>query len=163
MRTPSLTSSRSLLRPVSAAAVLFLCNCAAPPANGGAAGQPGSDVTTPVTVTVERATYAPGSEVTLRIANRSDQRFGYNACTRTVERESGASWVMVPEPDRVCTMELRILEARSTVTARTELPRSLDQGRYRLLLSLLREPDAPAAPGGQPDRLTVASNPFRVE
>lgn len=120
-------------------------------------------MTAPVTVTVDRATYAPGADVTLRIANRSDQRFGYNACTRAVEREAGAGWVTIPEPERVCTMEIRFLEPRSTVTERTELPQALERGRYRLLLSLLREPDAPAAPGTQPDRLVAASNTFSVE
>lgn len=154
---------RSLLRPMPAAAVLVLASCTAPPANGGAAAPADSDVPAPVAVTVDRATYSPGAEVTLRIANRSDQRFGYNACTRSVEREAGAGWVTVPEPERVCTMEIRFLEPRATVTERTELPQSLDRGRYRLLLSLLREPDAPAAPGGQPDRLVAASNTFSVE
>jgi hypothetical protein len=60
-------------------------------------------------------------------------------------------------------MEIRFLEPRSSVTERTELPRPLEPGRYRLLLSLLRDPDAPAAPGREPERLRAASNTFSVE
>lgn len=157
---PNRLARRSAAR---AATLLALAACAAPSANGGAAAPSDSAVQAPVTVTVDRATYAAGAEVTLRIENRSDERFGYNACTRTVEREAGAGWISIPEPDRVCTMEIRFLDPRSSVTERTELPRALERGRYRLLLSLLRNPDAPAEPGRQPERVLAPSNTFRVE
>lgn len=143
--------------------LLATAACAAPSANGGSAAPADSAVQAPVAVTVDRASYAPGAAVTLRIENRSDERFGYNACTRTVEREAGAGWATIPEPDRVCTMEIRFLDPRTSVTERTELPGELAPGRYRLLLSLLRNPDAPAEPGQQPARVLAPSNTFSVE
>ena len=114
----------------------------------------------PITVTVDRAAYAPGATVGLRIVNGSDGTFGYNPCTRTVEREGGGAWTAVPEPDRVCTMELRLLDGRATVSTTTDVPRSLAAGRYRLVLSFSREDASATANTGA---VRVPSNPFRVE
>jgi hypothetical protein len=136
--------------------------CAAPQGAGGSSSEPANGTTSPIAITVDRETYSPGAEVGLRIENRSDSRFGYNACPRRVEREADSGWVTIPEPDRVCTMEIRMVEPRSTKTDRTDLPGALEPGRYRLLISFLQEPEAGAAPG-EPRRVLAASNVFRVQ
>ena len=116
--------------------------------------------TQPITVTVDRATYAPGATVGLRIVNATDGTFGYNPCTRTLEREQAGAWVAAPEPGRVCTRELRILAGRTTVSTTTDVPRSLAAGQYRLVLSFSPE-DASA--GASRDVVLVRSDAFRVE
>jgi hypothetical protein len=127
------------------------------------ADESASSITGVVTVTPDRTAYAPGADVSLRIENKSDMLLGYNACTRRVEKESGSEWIEIAEPDRVCTMELRLLAARATVTETTELPSSLASGRYRLVLSLSPEPSAGEPPGERREPVLAASTVFRVE
>ena len=126
---------------------------AAPPAGAAArdtsAASPGG-----VTIALDRAQYAAGDPVALRIENRSGGGLGYNACTRAVERREGASWVAVKE-DRICTMELRLLANGETASERTELPSPLPAGEYRIALAMSREEPAPAGAG--PIRATSAA------
>lgn len=111
---------------------------------------------TTVQVTLDRATYAPGDNVTLTLTNRGQRELGYNACTRIVERESNGAWTAVPEPDRVCTMELRLLDKGQTVKEQTDLPRTTP-GRYRLALNFSHESSSAGGP------LRVFSAPFTIQ
>lgn len=116
-----------------------------------------------VTVTTDRSSYSSGASVGLRLRNQSDRQFGYNACTRRVEREAGAGWEAIPEADRVCTMELRLLEPQAERAETTELPQGLTPGRYRLLLSMSDETDA-SAPAPPPRRAILVATPvFSVQ
>lgn len=108
-----------------------------------------------VTLTLDREAYAPGSDVRMTLRNPTQHDYGYNPCTRVVERESGTSWSAVPEPDRVCTMELRMLARGETVVTGTDLPR-VEPGRYRIALRLTE--DSPS--GREPVR--AVSAPFSI-
>lgn len=132
----------------------------APPAQAPPAATPGTTPTpamadTSVQLTLDRATYAPGGNVMLTLTNRGQRELGYNACTRIIERESNGAWTAVPEPDRVCTMELRLLDRGQTVKEQTDLPRTT-AGRYRLALNFSDE----SANAGGPLRVTSA--PFDI-
>ena len=104
---------------------------------------------------LDRATYGPRDDVKMTITNDAQRNLGYNACTRVIEREAGAEWTPVPEPDRVCTMELRLLARGETVSEQTDLP-ALAAGRYRIALSFSDE----SAAAGTPVR--GVSEPFTV-
>jgi len=110
---------------------------------------------TAVEVRLDKSSYPSRADVKLTLVNNARRTLGYNACTRQVERESGGGWTVVPEPDRVCTMELRILDANETVTEQTDLPQ-LQPGRYRIALNFSDE----ASGSGGPIRAT--SSPFDV-
>ena len=81
----------------------------------------------------DRTSYRAGDNATLTIVNRTQQEWTFNPCTRTLEREAGTTWQVVPE-GRMCTMEAWILGPKATRTAPTSLGGSLDAGRYRLVI-----------------------------
>ena len=157
--------------------VVLACK-SAPPDNGGSVGAGTTTIssgahtrraeTTSVSpeaeLTLDRTAFAPGAEVILRIASRSSDTLGYNPCSnRVVERQQGDGWVPHPEPNRMCTMELRLLMPRQSQTAMTDLPGNLAGGTYRILLNFSRQrtppPNAPADWG-----LVRATSPsFRVQ
>lgn len=170
-------------RYASVAALLLVAACASSrPADGadtGAATSTAGAATTPsgaqqpagtdtaratgVTIELDRASYEAGATVTLRLTNRSGASLGYNACTRTVERRDGAQWVAVPEPERICTRELRLLGAGETATEQTDLPRPLPAGEYRLVVSLSREEQPAPRPDTSADGpIRATSTPFTV-
>lgn len=92
------------------------------------------------TLALDRTSYAPGATVTMRITSRTSDTLGYNPCAnRVVERQEGSNWVAHPEPDRMCTMELRLLMPNETVSNTTSLPGDLRSGIYRIVLSLSRQ------------------------
>jgi hypothetical protein len=111
-----------------------------------------------VQLTLDRSSYSAGAITTLTLTNATARDLGYNPCTRTIERQSGGNWAVVPEPDRVCTMELRLLAAGARVTERTDLPDFLQAGTYRMVLRLSDESPPPS--GGAPVRATSA--PFTI-
>jgi hypothetical protein len=118
---------------------------------------------TGVTIELDRASYEAGATVSLRITNGSGASLGYNACTREVERRDGAQWAVVPEPERVCTRELRLLGAGETVTERTDLPRPLPAGEYRLAIAFSREEQPAPRPDTSADGpIRATSTPFTV-
>ena len=119
----------------------------------GRTTQPASDE---VRLTLDRTSYSPGATVTMRIASQSRDTLGFNQCSsRAVERQEGANWVAHPEPDRMCTMELRLLMPNETQTATTDLPATLPAGTYRIVLTLGRQ----RASGGS---VRAVSPSFRV-
>jgi hypothetical protein len=82
-------------------------------------------------LSVEPATASPGDSVTLVLTNRSVGAIGYNLCTSALERRSGGGWSPVPS-GRVCTMELRTLQAGVEVRYGMPLPSGLEPGEYRI-------------------------------
>jgi hypothetical protein len=127
-------------------------------ASGAGAEAPADTAAAMVELRTERAQYRPGDRVALTLVNRTEATWSFNPCTRTVERETGGAWAAVAEPGRACTMEAWLLEPRATRAAETELPPSLEGGRYRLVIALIRE-----GSGTPPaDRASAASAPFAV-
>ena len=110
---------------------------------------------TGVRVVLDQDTYRSRGDVQLTLINETSRELGYNACTRVVERESAGTWTAVPEPDRVCTMEIRSLAANARVTEPTDLP-ALAPGRYRIALRFFDE-------GGGGGPLRGVSTPFTVQ
>jgi hypothetical protein len=131
------------------------CQPLPPPLDTGAAARSESDVT----ISLDRASYSAGSRVEMRLTNHTNATLGFNPCSRSIERREGNAWVMVPEPGRVCTMELWLLRPHESRAGATELPVSLTRGTYRLGLMLTRE-DA-AAPTTSP-AIRAVSAPFEV-
>jgi hypothetical protein len=82
----------------------------------------------------DRASYRAGGNATLTIVNHTKEEWTFNPCTRTLEREAGTTWQVVPE-GRMCTMEAWILGPNATRTAPTSFGGSLDAGRYRLVIA----------------------------
>jgi hypothetical protein len=118
-----------------------------------------ADTSDAVTVTVEQQAYKPGAVVELRLQNRSNTAYGFNACQRTVQRRDGTQWVNVPEPAMMCTMQLDVLPAKGSATARAQLPDSLGAGDYRLGLRLMRQ----GSEAGNAAAVEAVSNAFRVQ
>lgn len=110
-----------------------------------AAGVP-AGVTGSVRLTLDRSSYRAGSPVTLQLANQTSRTFGYNPCTRTIERLRDGAWTLYPEPDRICTMELRLLEASGSIATQTELPPGISRGTYRMSIALSDETASQAGP-----------------
>jgi hypothetical protein len=103
-------------------AALLLGACAPSPRAGAAPAD--------VTLTARPAATPAERSVTLVLANGTTQSVGYNLCPTAIEHRSGRSWVELPV-DRICTMELRILQPGSEATYRMELPATLSAGEYR--------------------------------
>lgn len=109
-----------------------------------------------VSVTLDRASYTAGATVTMTIRNRGRDTLGYNQCSsRVVERQQGSAWVGIAEPDRMCTMELRMLMPNETQNATTDIPATLTAGSYRLVITFSRQ----SAAGGS---VRAFSPTFRV-
>ena len=93
----------------------------------------------------------------MTLTSRARESLGYNPCSsRVFERQSGANWVTIPEPDRVCTMEIRFLRPGETVTVVTSLPSDIGFGDHRIVLTLTPE-------GGAGSSVRAISPTFRVE
>jgi hypothetical protein len=76
------------------------------------------------------AIVSAGETITLTLSNQSAWPIGYNLCTSALEREAGTGWEPVPE-DRICTMELRMLDPGSTSEQQIQLPATMPAGSYR--------------------------------
>ena len=93
-----------------------------------------TDSTAAIELRTDRASYRAGDNATLTIVNHGTREWTFNPCTRTVERESGTTWQVVPE-GRMCTMEAWVLGPNETRTAPTSFDGSLEAGRYRLVIA----------------------------
>ena len=121
-------------------------------------GEPASQTGGGATLTLDRTSYAAGATVTMRITSQTRDTLGYNQCSsRVVERQDGERWVAHPEPDRMCTMELRLLMPGESQTATTDLPANLRSGTYRIVLSLSPQSAAATRAG-----VRAVSPAFRV-
>src|SRR5688500_16948220 len=115
-----------------------------------------------VTLTLDRDAYAPGATATMTIRNRGRDTLGYNQCSsRSVEQQQGSGWVAHPEPQRMCTMELRLLNPNETQTATTDIPATLPRGGvYRMVLTLGIQRATPS--GQSAGSVRATSQTFRV-
>src|SRR5205809_5017018 len=93
-----------------------------------------------VTIALDRGSYKEGATATVRITSHSRDTLGYNPCSnRSVERKEGTRWVTQPEPEHMCTMELRLLRPGETQTVSVTMPDKLSAGTYRLVLTFSRQ------------------------
>lgn len=79
---------------------------------------------------VQGENLAPGSSATLRLANGQSSPIGYNLCFHDLERRQGPDWAPLAL-GRICTMELRTLDAGAEITYPVTLPETLNAGEYR--------------------------------
>lgn len=87
-----------------------------------------------VTLSVAPVPTAPGDSITLTLENGLAEPIGYNLCTNALERQDGGTWQTVPS-DRMCTMELRLLEPGASATYRQQIEPGLTAGVYRFMTS----------------------------
>ena len=71
-----------------------------------------------------------GDSATITLTTTVPGGVRYNLCTSTLEHRTGYDWQPVPS-DRVCTMELRLLEPGGEAQFTFQLPASLEGGEYR--------------------------------
>lgn len=133
----------------------------APGTSGEAAssGRTAPDTTGATTLELhtDKERYAPGAPVTLTVVNGTADTYAFNPCTRMVQQEGTGDWRPVDEPQRVCTMEAWLIEPRTRRSGDTELPTTLEAGRYRIGLSMSIQGTAPNT-----EYALVVSEPFTV-
>ncbi len=113
-------------------------------------------------LSVDKSSYRAGDQVGMRITSTTNDQLGFNPCTRTMERMQGSIWVVQAEPNRMCTMELWLLEPRATRSANTNLPSTLGVGTYRLVLLLSRQRPTPAGSPANWGTVRAVSSAFEV-
>ena len=113
------------------------------------------DSSVAIELRTDRSSYRAGASAMLTIVNHTKREWTFNPCTRTLERESGTGWQVVPE-GRMCTMEAWILGPEATRTAPTSFGGSLEAGRYRLVIAFA----SAATSGGGSTRAT--SDPVTI-
>lgn len=131
--------------------VLVLAGCGAVPVDGvdDAAADGGAIIST-------AASYTAGDVGGMTLRNAGERMLGYNACTWTLERGDDGAWRTAPhEDERMCTMELRLLEPGRSVDINFSFDERLPAGEYRLRAWLERMES-----GG---REHVLSRPFAIE
>jgi hypothetical protein len=85
----------------------------------------------------EKESYPAGATASLRLTNPFRHALGYNLCHSLLERQSSGAWRTAEfENDRVCTMELRILQPGGTATYDLPLSPRLPAGDYRFRTSV---------------------------
>ena len=94
-----------------------------------------------------------GDTATIILRNNSNVTLGYNLCPTALERKDGEAWQAIPS-DRMCTMELRMLEPGQEARYQYPLPGNLIAGEYRFVTGVNRMPAG--------DAIGVATEPFRV-
>lgn len=109
-----------------------------------------------VTLRAQPAAVSAGDSLELVLENGLAEPVGYNLCTSALEWRRGEAWEAVAS-DRVCTMELRILEPGQEARFTFAMPQrpQLPAGEYRAVTGVEH-----MTSGG---RTEVASEPFRVE
>ncbi|MGQ0641790.1 MAG: hypothetical protein ACT4P6_13660 [Gemmatimonadaceae bacterium] len=113
-----------------------------------------------VALSLDKTAYALGATVVMTITSQRTDTLGYNPCSnRFVERETATGWVVHPEPNRMCTMELRLLRPAETQTTQTDLPTDVSAGTHRIVLRLRPE----RSDSAQQSTVTAVSAPFRVQ
>lgn len=100
---------------------VLLVSCSGSLSQEGASG---------VSLSLEPGSPDPGDSVTLVLENGSDAEIGYNLCPSSLTRQAGSDWTVVPS-DRMCTMELRMLQPGGTDRFTLQLPDDLKPGTYR--------------------------------
>lgn len=116
------------------------------PSNGEARPEPSDEISLEAAPQQVNA----GATVQLTLVNGTEQSLGYNLCTSTLQTGGGSEI----QTDRVCTMELRMLEPGETTTYPYDLPGVLEDGSYRFTTSVQRM--------GSGNRSMVTSNSIEV-
>ena len=109
-----------------------------------------------VLLTTGKSSYAQATVVQLAIQNEEPERLAYNACTRELEVWDGMAWVPGPASLRLCSRDVRDVEARTTRPDSTDLDLGLAPGEYRMVLGFTRD----IAPDGEAIR--AISNAFTI-
>lgn len=130
-------------------------NGAVPPESSPPAQPPGNGETSPepsgeISLRASPQQVSSGATVTLTLSNGTRGRLGYNLCTTALQTASGGE----VRTDRVCTLELRTLDAGGNATYAYELPTRIEAGRYRFSTGLERMDSS--------SRTTVTSNTIEV-
>ena len=134
---------------------------AAPVARADSAAAPVNPTTAradSIVLRTDKAQYHAGEKMTLTLENRSAASYTFNPCTRSLEREDGATWIPLPDEGRMCTMEAWVLDPRGTRSGPTDLPSPLAPGRYRVIVRLTREQTT----GTTSSAVTAVSDPITV-
>jgi hypothetical protein len=88
-------------------------------------------------LSTERQSYSAGDTAVIVLTNTIDEQIGYNLCVSALERRVDGEWRIADhQEDRVCTMELRILDPGATATYAFRLDSRLTAGRYRFKTAL---------------------------
>ena len=92
-----------------------------------------------VLLTTDKSSYTEASVVQLAIQNQESERLAYNACIRELEVRDGVNWVPGPVSLRLCTKDVRYVDARTTRPDSTDLDLGLTPGEYRIVLGFTRD------------------------
>ncbi len=93
-------------------------------------------------VTVLEASAPRGGEVTVRLANPTANRFGFNLCSDgRLQRQEGVEWVDVGDPLWLCTAALYSLDPAAVKDETYPILPDLATGTYRLRVKLWFEMD----------------------
>jgi hypothetical protein len=91
--------------------------------------------------------------ITLVLSNESSEEIGFNLCPSTLERSTGGTWEPVLS-ERVCTMELRLLDSGREARYTLDVPAGLTSGRYRYRASVTRMASGTS--------VSLTSDPFQI-
>lgn len=111
-------------------------------------------VTPDVQLAVAPMLVPAGDSVTITLTTAVAGGVHYNLCTSMLEHRAGYDWQPVPS-DRVCTMELRLLEPGAEARFTFRLPATLEAGEYRYHTRVERI--------GSGEMDDARSPPFRVQ
>jgi hypothetical protein len=114
------------MRSLACVLAALLCACGTTPQDG----MEDDAMAAVVTLQVAPLPASPGDSIALTLDNGAAEAVGYNLCTSTLERQTDDGWQPVPA-DRVCTMELRMLEPGQRADFPLQLQPELTAGAYR--------------------------------
>jgi hypothetical protein len=101
----------------------------------------------------DQQTYAPGSELSLRLENDSLVSLGFNLCFSTLQRHEGETWTPVARPENEACQAIQYrLKPGTHTESRNILDATLPEGEYRYFTTV--EWDG--------EREDVVSNTFSV-
>ena len=115
--------------------------------NGEAAPEPANEISLQASPQQVNA----GATVQLTLVNSTEQQLGYNLCTSELRAPDGSA----VQTDRVCTMELRVLQPGESTAYSFDLPGVLEDGRYQFTTNVQRM--------GSGDSSTVTSNSIEID
>ena len=110
-----------------------------------------------VQIVTDQPSYHAGDMIALRVVNRTSQTLGYNACTRTLQRNRVGVWLTLSDTGRVCTMQIQVIPPGTAQVARTVLQSGLTPGEYRVVIRFSAEA------GATTQWIAAASNAFQIE
>ena len=85
-----------------------------------------------VNLTLDRAVYAPGDTLHLRLQNESENPLGYNLCMHAAERWTGQQWDMTERSRLDCPAILYHLPRDSAVVLLERVTPEWPPGTYRI-------------------------------